>query len=949
MRRTTSTAVAVLFLSLIVIIIIASDAIAQTRPAVTPAEYGQFESLAMPPRGGLSPDGKWLAYAVNRSNRENELRILRIADGATTTIAFGAQPAFSGDSKWAAYAIGQSEAEEERLRRQRKPIHRKLGLMNLATGALTVVDGIQSFAFSSPGTHLAMRRYGPERPPNAPAPGPDDPPAGTTLIVRELASGRDTTFGNVSDYAWQDVSNGHAWGRNGTGGGLLALLVSAEDKTGNGVQLFDAASSALRVLDSAPAQYAGVAWRKDSSDLAVLRSTADPKREGLAQIALAWTGLAGGRPASHRLDPGATLPAGMRLVDFRRPFWSHDGRTIYVGVAEWRVNDDGAPERAPGAAADTAEDVSSVEVWHARDVDVMARQKITARADRQRNLLAAWHLDGNSLVTLGKDRFEQVTPLPRQRRALAAQWTGYAMDRTIGRGAADLSLVDTTTGERTRVVDAIDDRYAQPSPGGRYILYFHADHYWTIDTETRAITNLTRTIPASFVNRESDATVRQKPPFGVAGWTKDDAAVVLYDKLDLWKVAPDGSGAARLTNGTADQVRHRYVRLDADEVWIDTDRPVYVSLFGVWTKQSGYGRLAPETGTAERLVWLEKGVGGLTRAAGADVFAYVVQAFDDSPDVFVGDASLRSASQVTATNAFQSKYAWGRSEVVEFRGARGDRLKGSLHYPAGYEPGRKYPTIVYLYERLSDGVHRYVPPSERDYYNASVFTSLGYVFFQPDIVFRPRDPGLSVLECVEPAVRKIVAMGIADPGRVGVVGHSWGGFDAAYLATHSTMFAAAVAGAPIVNLVSNYGNHHWSSGIAETDHIETGQQRMEVPLWEDLPAYIRNSAVFNVHNMKTPLLIEVGDADGTVFWHQGVELYNIARRAKKDVVLLNYAGEDHGLRRKANQIDYQRRIVQWFGHYLKSEPAEAWIARGTSVLEREDEVKRAKAKSKSGS
>src|SRR5262249_43169225 len=85
--------------------------------------------------------------------------------------------------------------------------------------------------------------------------------------------------------------------------------------------------------------------------------------------------------------------------------------------------------------------------------------------------------------------------------------------------------------------------------------------------------------------------------------------------------------------------------------------------------------------------------------------------------------------------------------------------------------------------------------------------------------------------------------------------------------------------------VSNYGSHHFSSGIAETDHIETGQQRMQVPVYEDLAAYTRNSAVFGVSAMTTPLLIEVGDADGTVFWHQGVELYNAARRARKDVGL----------------------------------------------------------------
>src|SRR6185436_7334607 len=192
-------------------------------------------------------------------------------------------------------------------------------------------------------------------------------------------------------------------------------------------------------------------------------------------------------------------------------------------------------------------------------------------------------------------------------------------------------------------------------------------------------------------------------------------------------------------------------------------------------------------------------------------------------------------------------------------------------------------------------------------YNGSVFTSRGYFFFQPDIVFRPREPGLSVMECVLPAVKAVIAKGAVDAARVGIVGHSWGGFDSVYLATHTDIFAAAVAGAPITDLVSNYGNHHWSSGIAETDHIETGQQRMQVPLYEDLQAYIRNSAIYTAHTMDTNLLLEAGDNDGTVHWHQSVALYNIARRAGKNVVMLQYGGEDHGLRKRQDQIDYHHR------------------------------------------
>jgi dipeptidyl aminopeptidase/acylaminoacyl peptidase len=586
----------------------------------------------------------------------------------------------------------------------------------------------------------------------------------------------------------------------------------------------------------------------------------------------------------------------------------------------------------------------------------MPRQKLTARADRQRNLLAAWHLDDGKLVPLGKEVREQVSLFRKRPLAYVSSFAPYAMERTIGRPSADVALIDLTSGERTKVLEKIDDGYLSAGPAGRYLLFFRDGHYWTLDTTSRAVTNITKSAATSFVNRESDNTSAQKPPYGVAGWTKNDDAVLLYDKYDIWQVSTDGAKAVRLTDGTAEQVRHRYARVDFDEEFIDISKPLYVSLFGVWSKKSGYAvinaaavttpRVAQDSSPppVTRLVFEDKSVTSLTRARDHDVYVYTAQAFDDSPDLFVAGADLKSAKQATTTNPFLSTFAWGKSEVVEYKNARGERLQGALFYPAGYEAGKKYPMVVYLYEKLSDGVHRFVAPSDRDYYNASVFTSQGYVLFMPDIVFRPREPGLSVLECVEPAVRRVVAMGVADPARVGVVGHSWGGFDAAYLATHSNVFAASVAGAAITNLVSNYGNHHWSSGIAETDHIETGQQRMQVPIYEDLQAYIRNSAVFNVHNMKTPLMLMTGDSDGTVHWHQAVEMYNIARRARKQVVMLAYGGEDHGLRRKANQVDYQRRILQWFGHYLKNEPAPPWITEGMTFLEREDELKKARTK-----
>jgi dipeptidyl aminopeptidase/acylaminoacyl peptidase len=944
----------------------------QTKAPATPADYGQWERLTVGGRGpsgssGLSPDGKWIVYGINRSNGKNELRVTNIASGTTKTTDFGSQPAFSSNSAWLAFAIGYSEDETERMRKENKPVENKLGLLNLASGERTVVDSVESFAFSPTGGWIAMRRYPPRAAattgagsagsggPGVPAggrgaPGSDEdaPPPGATLILRDLTNGKDVTLGNVSEYVWQDRK------RTGT---LLALTINTADKTGNGLQLFDTKTGTLKVLDSAAAIYSNLTWRKDGADLAALKSKTDDKHDGPTQIALAWTHLGESTERAMAYDPTADkkFPAATAIASSRRLSWSDDGTVVYLGLTDWsekppaaerkdneKAKSDGGGKPENSAAKENP-DQPSVDVWHWRDNEVMAHQVKNAAQNRRRSLTAAWHTDTATFTKLGESlTTEQVAPFKHRKLAYATEWKEWALERSIGRPAADIYLVDLD-GKRTKVKGALaNDPYLQPSPGGRYLLYIENDHYWTLDTASREAVNITKSIRTPFLDLESDFTQPMKPPFGVAGWTRNDAEVILYDKFDLWKVAADGRGATRLTNGVDGDVRHRYIKLDPDEDFIDLDKPVYLSLFGIWSKKSGVGVLKPGAAGPERLIWGDKSIDRVAKASDADVFQYVSESFEDPANLFVAGPDLKEAKRITDTNPFQTRFAWGRSELIEYKSAKGTRLQGALFYPAGYEHGKKYPMIVYMYEKLSDNLHRYYPLSEREYYNPSAMVSHGYFVLQPDIVFQKREPGVSVVECVTAAVKKVLEKPDVDEKRIGVIGHSWGGFDAAYLATHTHAFAAAVAGAPITDLVSNYGNHHWISGIAETDHIETGQQRMEVPLYEDLQAYIRNSAVFGASTMTTPLLIEVGDSDGTVFYHQGIELYNIARRAKKNVVLLLYSGEDHGLRKKANQVDYQRRIFAWFDYYLKGDQAAKWIVEGESYLDHQRAMKGAK-------
>ena len=320
------------------------------------------------------------------------------------------------------------------------------------------------------------------------------------------------------------------------------------------------------------------------------------------------------------------------------------------------------------------------------------------------------------------------------------------------------------------------------------------------------------------------------------------------------------------------------------------------------------------------------------------MFAFTEQDYDDSPDIFVSGADLKTPRQVSQTNPFQKDFLWGRSELVEYKSTRGEPLQGALVYPAGYEAGKKYPMIVYIYERLSQTLHLYSVPSERNPYDPSVFSAEGYFVLMPDIVYQPQNPGLSAVECIVPAVKKVLESGKVDDKRVGLVGHSWGAYQTAFLVTQTDVFAAGAAGAPLTNMMSMSVSVYWNSGQTNAWIFHESQGRMDRPFWQDVDTYIKNSPIFQIDKLKTPLLVTFGDEDGAVDWNQGVEMYNAARLAGKPLVMLVYPGENHGLAKKPNQVDYHYRIIDWFGHHLKGQTAPKWITEGQSHLDRQKEL-----------
>lgn len=910
-------------------LLLAPPASARQKPTLTRADYGRFESLGA---SVLSPDGRWLAYAITRVNEERELRVRPLGRDTLRTMLWASGPVFSADSRHLAWSVGVSAAEHKRLEKEEKPVRLRATVLELATGRERSFDAVRAFSFDATGRFLALHGYAPETPEGK----------GADLRVIDLAGGADMTFGNVAEFAWSEAAS------------LLALAVATGAAAGNGVQVWDARTSTLRSLDASASTYRQLAWREHAADLALLRSAGvEGDEKSKAHVLLAWRGLDRDDPRALVLDSTATgIADTLEIVHHTRPRWSDDGLRIAIGLrpkmrtgtpdsagtGTEKRDSAGAPgDSARAAAGADDEELPGVQIWHTSDVRLVPEQKARADADARRTLLAVWSIEPNRVVQVGTDLLEAATVTEDWRHGIERVASAYAWGAMFGRPYHDLFTVDLGTGERTRTLEHV--RYSWDSPGGRWLLTFDGHDYWSHDLRSGTRTNLTQRLAGAFADTANDTPTDLLPPHGIGGWLEGDAAVLLYDQYDVWRVRPDGSAGERLTDGAPERVVHRVLRLGETPDTIDPAAPLYFSLHGEWSEKRGFARLRPGR-DVERLLFVDGYASALARADSADVFLYRLEARDDSPDLFVAGADLAGARQVTNTNPFQDEFAWTRAELVEYTSEAGRRLQGALLYPANHDPSRRYPMIVYTYEILSPQIHVYQTPSERSYYNFTVWTQNGYFVLLPDIVYRARDPGVSAIEAVRPAIGSVLERGLVDAARVGLIGHSWGGYQATYLPTRTKLFAASVAGAPLTDFVSFMGQLHWTPGIAELSHWETGQGRMEVPYWEDPEAHHRNSPVHKVHEMETPLLMAFGDADGVVDWDQGTEFFNFARRAGKQMVLLVYEGENHGFTKKPNQIDYHRRILEWFGHYLKGEPAPAWITAGVRVDDLKAETRR---------
>jgi dipeptidyl aminopeptidase/acylaminoacyl peptidase len=937
----------------------------------------------------LSSDGEWFGYRIAPQEGDAEIVLKRVRADKEWRFPAGEQPqaagagggrggaaaistlAFSEDGKFAAFTTYPTRTAAQRLRRQRRPIQSSVTVVNLATGEKKEYPRIRRFAFSGESSGwIALHRFGPDATPagggtNAAAAAPGggrvgggggpvpERPRGTDLILRDLSSSAELNIGNVSEFSFRQD------------GRLLAFAIDATDKAGNGLQVRDMTSGVVMPIDNGNASYERITWSDKGDGLAVLKGTDDRAYRDKLYAVLGVTDIASAAPKKVIFDPAqdSAVPKGFSISPNRSPQWTDDLQALIFGLYEPRPREGGmaaddveAPAESgptPGASNEAPNNDEKVDLvlWHYKDPRLQTQQEVQEARDRAYNYVAEYRVAAKKFIRLADEAMRNVTVSTKQSRwGFGSDDREYELMGSLdGRRHEDLFVIDLQTGQRKMAVPHL--RYfSGPSPDGNHILYYMDGDYHVFTFATGQNRNITQGLPVSFVDSEDDHN-NVKPPINAVGWASDSKNVLLSDAWDIWKVSIEGGGGVNLTvNGRKDAIRYqqRFALEPPDERdnGIDLSKPQYFRAYGEWTKKAGIARLDPGATGVKLLGWADLSYPAMLKAKKADVFVYSRGTSVEPSDYYVTtDPMLANPVRLTDQRPQVAQFTWSAGvQLVNYTSDKGDKLQAALFLPANYEKGRSYPTIVNFYEKLSQTANQFAAPSANGF-NRSVYTSHGYAVFVPDITYRINDPGMSAVWCMVPAVKAAIATGIVDPKRIGITGHSWGGYQTSFLITQTDIFAAAVAGAPLTNMVSMYSLVYKNSGGVNGAIFESSQGRFKGGYWDNWDAYYRNSPVFFAKNVKTPLMILHNDKDGAVDFTQGVEYFNTLRRMQKPVIMLEYIGENHSLAKRSNQRDYTARMKEYFDHYLMGAPAPDWMVKGVPRLKMEEHLKeRAKPK-----
>jgi dipeptidyl aminopeptidase/acylaminoacyl peptidase len=840
----------------------------KTRP-LTQKDYHLWSTLTPV---SISDQGKWVSYTLSYESCLDTLFVKNTTTAKTIALPKGHSGKFVRDS-WFGCLLPEN----------------KFQLLNLVNGKVQYIENVQDFAFVGDSDYLILYCN-----------GTDDK---TNIVIHNLKGDTIEKVDNVTSFTMNPKGD--------------ALGYCTAEQTDNTVGLlqFGKKITNTTVTQSTIKQFENVVWKRDGQSIAFVGRPNSAK--SFTADAVFYYEIANHKLFQYDTTTAADWPKDMVLnASFIATLGiSDDGERVFFMM---KKNDDTLVQNHSG-----------IQVWNAADKDLYPLRNIVNKESLPR--LASWSPKNVQFRTVGDSAYSNAMLNGNQRYAIVydpndnkPSWKQDA-DR-------DYFLVDLNTDSKTVFLKQQSGCFVNLSlsPDGKYIAYFRNQDWWVYSIAKQTHTNITKKTEITFYDDSVDMAEIQ--PYGVAGWSANEGTLLLYDYFDLWQINPENGNVSRCTKGREQNQMFRIIEntngfddgivAKANEI---DDSLLILRSNAIDNSSSGYYTLESRQ-KLQPIVYTEKYISAIHKAKGNDCYMYLSEDFNAPPSLNV---KYKNSPQKTIfqSNPQYDQYGWGTSKYVDYKNAKGTALKGVLVYPFDYNPAKQYPMIVYIYEKQTAIRHRYVNPTllNGSGLNASIFASQGYFVLYPDIVYTVGSPGFSATDCVTVATRAAIAMAPIDKSKIGLTGHSFGGFETDFIMTQTDMFATAIAGSAVTDFVSDYLSINANDYRFDGWRFEYQQLRMGKSLFEDFAGYRKNSPISYASNITKPIFSYTGIADKQVNPYQTIEFYLASRRLNKEHIMVLYPDDDHVIMKEENQMDLTNKLSEWFGYYLKGEKKPEWL------------------------
>lgn len=892
--------------------------------------YDSWETIVSPQ---ISNNGKWILYLRSPQKGDAQLIVQNVLSnrkythligytGDETRAHFHAEPAFCYNSEFVFFVISQ-DMETVKDNDKNTSNTRSLGIMKLKDGSIENIKNIKSYHIpEKAGGIITCFIKEKENDKNENEKDEEEMSENNhrkehkqdsnTLIIKDLQNEKEIKIPFVTSMLLDS-----------TGQYVFFTVYCNEEKNEDG--LFVYTDNKIRPILIEEGNYKHLTINKEETVLAFLSNKDQWKKKEPNFYLYGWK-IGSEDPPQLWVSHNHTedFPEGM-IISKKAPLkLSDDGKVIQFGIID-----------KPDPSKEENEEKAIFELWHYNDPYPYPQQKQLADRIRDNAWESVYHIEEGKFIKLADEKLPELSIHSKGKIALGETNMPYSRKIAYFGPIYDIYYICTKSGKRHLVKEGLYGRSAGISPLGNFIIWFEDTDWFSYDIEQNKTVNLTKDLDISFLRKDIDIP-GPGYSYGIGGWTDEDKYLLLYDRYDIWKISPDGSSRDLLTKGYGrdNEIILRYEKIDPQEISIDNKEDILLSAIHYPTMARGYyrGDISGKD-SPERLILTDHKYSHLMKGKYDDKYLYTREAFHEFPDLWISDSNFRTFSKLTELGKQIEPYIWGRSELLHFYSSDGVPLRGILIKPDNYDPEKKYPLIVYIYEKLHFLFHNHWVPSPGININPSYYASNGYLIWLPNIVYNTGYPGQDAMKSVLPGIHHLIMKGMVDKDAMGIQGHSWGGYQIAYMITQTNIFSASVAGAPVSNMTSAYSGIRWRTGMSRQFQYEQGQSRIGASLWEAPQRYIENSPVFYADRIETPILIMHNDNDGAVPWYQGIEFFLALYRLNKEAYMFNYNNEGHGLRKRINQEDWTIRMADYFHHYLKGKPKPQWMSDGIKAWE----------------